>query len=299
MLDNAFKEYLFFLKITKNLSPNTIMAYKRDLDDYINFLKKNYEIKDPNKITVVHVRNYLNKLKKASLEQKTVSRKISSIKSFHKFLITEKIVDENPLLFIEPPKRKKKLPNVLSINEVDNLIKLSIGEKPTDKRNEAMIKLIYGSGLRVSEILDLNLTDVHLNVNLIKVNGKGAKERIVPMNDETIRALRRYIIEARPLLKLKDKEAVFINKNGERLSRIGFFKIIKELALKAGIDKEISPHTLRHSFATHLIENGADIMAVKEMLGHEDIQTTENYTHISKDVLFKKYDEIYPRRKVK
>ena len=187
---------------------------------------------------------------------------------------------------------EQKLPTVLTIDEVNRLIEASIGDKPNDYRNYCMLELLYGSGLRISELTSLNLGDIHLNQGLINIFGKGSKERIVPINKEEEQALKKYILDYRLLFDPKDYDAVFLNKNGERISRIAVFKIIKELAKKANINKEISPHTLRHSFATHLLEGGADIMAVKELLGHEDISTTEHYTHVSKKTIFDKYDEI-------
>ena len=182
---------------------------------------------------------------------------------------------------------------VLSHDEIERLLYAAKGEnKALDIRNYAMMNLLYGSGLRISELTDLNLGDIHLNVSLVNVFGKGSKERIVPLNDETVKAIREYLLNSRPLMHPKERNAVFVNKNGDRISRVGVFKIIKELAKEASIYKTISPHTLRHTFATHLLEGGADIMAVKELLGHEDVSTTEFYTHVSKKVIFDKFDEI-------
>ncbi len=194
---------------------------------------------------------------------------------------------------------EKRLPVVLTINEVNELLRVSLPEesKPLDYRNYCMLELMYGSGLRISELTALNIGDIHLNNELINVFGKGSKERIVPLNKESVNALKDYVLKYRMFLNPKDMNALFLNRDGERISRVAVFKLIKQLALKAGINKEISPHTLRHSFATHLLEGGADIMVVKELLGHEDITTTEFYTHVSKRTIFEKYDEIVNKKK--
>ena len=291
----SLKEYIYYLKITKNLSENTILAYKNDLEEYIDFLEKNYEVKRPNSFRGVYLKNYLKHLERFKLSKSSTRRKISSIKSFNKYLISKNRLDISQIEEVSSPKVEKRIPVVLSVEEVNKLIETSKGLKYNEKRNYAMLNLLYGSGLRISELVGLNISDIHINVSLIKVYGKGSKERIVPMNKETVSALKDYMLNFRAIQNIKDKEALFLNKNGERITRIAVFKIIKELAIKANIDKDISPHTLRHSFATHMLENGADIMAVKDLLGHEDIQTTEIYTHVSNKKIFDIYDEIFPR----
>ncbi|MDD3126053.1 MAG: site-specific tyrosine recombinase XerD [Candidatus Izemoplasmatales bacterium] len=296
MLDNILKEYLYYLKITKNLSKNTISSYVNDITDYLEFLDKNYHIKQPDRIERTHIVNYLAHLKRAELAVKSISRKISSIKSFHQYLQTEKLVDGNVVKSLPLPKTQKHLPVVLNIEEIEALLTTAIGAKSIlDLRNVAMIELAYGSGLRVSELIDLDVADLHLNMGFIKVLGKGNKERIVPLGENAIIALRKYLTDARPLIHPTNKEILFVNKSGTRISRVGFYKIIQNLAVKAHIDKSISPHTLRHSFATHLLENGADLRAVQELLGHEDILTTENYTHISTKHLQAAYEAAHPR----
>ena len=290
----ALKEYIYYLKINKNLSKNTIEAYERDIIDYINFIEKQYDAVKPRDIDPEYLKKYLDKLVRNHLAKSTERRKLSAINSFLEYLYKDERIKSDQISKISSPKMEKRLPVVLTINEVNNLIEASKGDKPLDYRNYAMMELLYGSGLRISELTSLNVGDIHLNNKLLNVFGKGSKERIVPLNSETIKALQNYVLNYRSQLnpKLSDIDALFINRNGERISRVGVFKLIKELGKKAGIKKEISPHTLRHTFATHLLEGGADIMAVKELLGHEDISTTEFYTHVSKKTIFDKYDEI-------
>ncbi|MBP5342611.1 tyrosine recombinase [bacterium] len=293
-MKRALKEYIYYLKVNKNLSKNTIEAYNRDILDYIEFLEKQYNVTKPKDIEGEYLKRYLDKLVRAHLKKSSERRKLSAINSFIDYLYKEERISNEQITRVKSPKMEKRLPVVLTINEVNALIEASKGDKPLDYRNYCMMELLYGSGLRISELINLNIGDIHLNNKLINVFGKGSKERIVPLNQESIKALQAYVLTYRVLInpKIKDMDALFINRNGERISRVGVFKLIKELGLKAGIQKEISPHTLRHTFATHLLEGGADIMAVKELLGHEDISTTEFYTHVSKKTIFDKYDEI-------
>ncbi|MBU1145456.1 MAG: site-specific tyrosine recombinase XerD [Firmicutes bacterium] len=296
MLQSYLKEYTYYLRITKNLSKNTIICYEHDILDYLIFLEENYHIKTMDLVEKQHILNYVIRLKRKNMVSKSITRKLSSIRSFHQYLLFEKIIDDNIVKKIPKPKTQKLLPVVLNIEETERLITCSHGkETPLDLRNTAMIEIAYGAGLRVSELVDLKLSDLHLNVNLVKIIGKGNKERIVPLGDESVKALRKYIVEGRPFLHPIQAEVLFVNKSGARLSRIGFYKMIQTLAKKANIEKQISPHTLRHSFATHLLENGADLKSVQELLGHEDILTTENYTHISKKHLQDAYESAHPR----
>jgi integrase/recombinase XerD len=296
MLDGLLKEYVYYLKITKGLSKNTISAYQRDLVDYIQFLQKQYVVKDPQKIVKSQVQNYLARLKRLELSSASITRKLSSLRSFHDYLYSEKLVSDNIIEHIPKPKTAKHLPTVLNYEEILALLQASIGDKsPLDIRNKALIELAYGSGLRVSELLNIAPSDLHLNMGLVHILGKGKKERIVPLGEESIKAIKEYVVSARPLLKPKQKEVLFVNKMGDRLSRVGFYKLLVHIAKKAHIDKEISPHTLRHSFATHLLEGGADLRMVQELLGHEDILTTEHYTHISKQHLQEGYNVSHPR----
>jgi integrase/recombinase XerD len=296
MLQGLLKEYLYFLRVTKNLAKNTIVSYQNDLTDYLAFLERNYHVVRPEKMERTHLLQYLSRLKREEMAPKSVARKLSAIKSFHRYLQTEKIITENVVETIPLPKPQKQLPVVLNIEEVERLLEAASGKGTVlDLRNRAMIELAYGSGLRVSELIDLDIADLHLNNGLVHVTGKGSKERIVPLGADSIAALRKYLTDSRPLLHPTAKEILFVNKDGGRISRVGFYKILQSLAQSAGIEKPISPHTLRHSFATHLLENGADLRVVQELLGHEDILTTENYTHISKRHLQDAYQAAHPR----
>ena len=296
MLEILLKEYTYYLKITKNLAKNTISSYSNDLRDYLHFLEENYHFKRMDQVEKDHILNYINRLKRQKMVPKSITRKLSSIRSFHQYLMIEKIVNENIVLKIPKPKTEKSLPTVLNVEETKRLIDCSLKTKtPLDLRNHAMLELAYGAGLRVSELIDLNISDIHLNMGLVNITGKGNKERIVPLGEKSIKSIRKYIVEGRPFLHPAEREILFLNKYGKRISRIGFYKIVQSLTITAQIDKPISPHTLRHSFATHMLENGADLKAVQELLGHEDIMTTENYTHISKQHLQEAYNAAHPR----
>jgi len=296
LLDSFLKEYIYYLKITKNLAKNTIISYQNDLIDYLDFLDKQYHLSQPDKIVKQHALNYMNHLKRAELSARSIARKLSAIKSFHHYLVTEKLCDENIFISISQPKVTNALPVVLNQEEIMRLIDAAKGElNVLDIRNLAMVELAYGSGLRVSELINLRVSDLHLNNSLVKIIGKGSKERIVPLGENAVFAIRKYLVESRPMIHPEGKDTLFVNRSGQKLSRVGFYKIIQKLALVAKIDKSISPHTLRHSFATHLLENGADLRAVQELLGHEDIMTTENYTHISKQHLQNAYQSAHPR----
>ena len=295
MLKRLLKEYEYYLKITKGLSTNTISSYITDLREYVEFLIKNYAIKDPNVITKQHIRNFIARLKRKHNTPASISRKMSAIRSFHKYLVIEKLVESNVSLGVSLPKKEKKLPVVLNVNEVDALMIAADGDEPLELRNRAMLELLYGSGLRISELLDLKLSDLHVNMGFLNIIGKGNKERIVPIGAEGTYALKRYLDKGRPNLKKIPGEIVFVNSRGSEISRVGFYKVIKKLSVKAGIMKEVSPHTLRHSFASHLLENGVDLRIVQELLGHEDISTTQIYTHVTKQQLKKVYEEFHPR----
>ncbi len=296
MLENHLKEYLYYLKITKNLSQNTILSYRRDLNEYIDFLENNYHFRFFEQVTKQHIDNFVRRLTRKKISPKTVRRKLSSIHSFHRYLLEEKVVDKDVVSRVKKPKTPKDLPVVLNIEETEKFIEAAVGlGKALDLRNVAMVELAYGSGLRVSELLELKISDLHLNMNLVNITGKGNKERIVPLGEASVIAIRRYIVEARKQLDPKNSEVLFLNRSGQAMSRVGFYKLIKTIAKRAGIKKQMSPHTLRHSFATHLLENGADLRSVQELLGHEDIMTTEIYTHISKKRLQEEYTLKHPR----
>ncbi len=292
-------EYQYYLKREKGLSQNTITAYLRDLEQYRLYLEKNYEITKIQKIERKHIEGFLKSLNKKDLSTKSLSRKLTAIKGFHQFLLIENEIDNNIAYDIESPKVEKTLPQVLSVSEVVKIIEAVKGTDPLSIRNQALLELIYGSGLRVSELLDLKTADIHLLEGYVRVLGKGNKEREVPLGELSIQALRLYLTKSRNQLTISSIDYLFLNQDGQRLSRQGFFKILRKIAKSAGIDRDVSPHTLRHSFATHLLEAGVDLRTLQELLGHEDIQTTQIYTHISQKHLKDVYFNTHPRAKEK
>ncbi|MBB4823820.1 integrase/recombinase XerD [Sporosarcina luteola] len=291
----ALEDYLHFLRVERQLAKNTLVSYQRDLLDYIAHLEKEgYETIDQIDRSVILL--YFQKLKDLGKSTRTISRHVSSIRSYHQFLLREKVSSQDPTVHLETPKLEQKLPRVLSVSEVDALINSPDSTKPLGKRDIALLELLYGTGMRVSELIGLNREDLHLTMGFVRIFGKGSKERIVPLGTGAIKACQRYVEEARPaLVKNKDPEALFLNMRGTRLTRQGCWKILKGYALEAGIQQELTPHILRHSFATHLIENGADLRAVQEMLGHSDISTTQIYTHVSRSRLKDVYVKYHPR----
>lgn len=295
MLKQLLKEYEYYLKVTKNLSTHSINSYTSDLRDYIDYLVKNYELRDPNDISKAYIKNYMAALKRRDAKSTSVARKLSAIRSFHKFLVSEKLVSENTAQQIKQVKKDSKLPTVLSLEEIEQMLALLDGDKPLQIRNKAIIELLYGSGLRVSELINLTLGDLHINRRFINIVGKGNKERIIPLGDESAFALKRYLEKSRSVLKKELGDIVFVNTRGTKISRIGVYKMLKQLAEEAHITKTVSPHTLRHSFASHLLENGVDLRLVQELLGHEDVSTTQIYTHIHKHTLKALFKKAHPR----
>ncbi|WP_349407643.1 site-specific tyrosine recombinase XerD [Pseudalkalibacillus sp. SCS-8] len=295
MMDEVH-DYLHFLTVERGLADNTLQSYKRDLRQYTTFLHKELNHQEYDTIRRNDIMQYLYHMKDAGKAPSTIARTVAAIRSFHQFLIREKVTDQDPSVHIETPKTEKRLPKILSTSEVDRLMEAPETKTPFGIRDRAMIELLYATGIRVSEMIQLDLSDAHLTMGFIQCHGKGGKERIVPIGRIAGEALKTYIEEARgKLLKRKTSEALFLNHHGNRLSRQGFWKILKKLALQAKIEKELTPHTLRHSFATHLLENGADLRAVQELLGHVDISTTQIYTHVTKTRLKDVYSTYHPR----
>lgn len=287
----------YYLRVERGLSENTIKSYLRDLGQYTNHLEKYYEITKPERITKENIENYLKYLHRKDLSPKSIARKISAIKSFHHYLVLERITLDDVSSDFETPKIPKNLPSVLSVEEVIKILEVSDVETPLGYRNKALLELIYGSGLRVSELLMLEMGDVHIAERYVLVHGKGSKERIVPISDMAVIALRNYISKGREQLIKTPQPYLFINNEGGQLSRQGFYKVLQGIVLEAGVSIKVSPHTLRHSFATHLLENGIDLRSLQTLLGHEDISTTQIYTHISKTRAREVYDESHPRAK--
>lgn len=296
-MEDQIKDFMHFMIVEKGLAENTVASYKRDLHSYLRYLQKVELVSSWNEVTRFHILHFLNFLKQQGKSSKTIARHVASIRSFHQFLLREKFAGQDPTVHIETPKPERTLPKVLSVQEVEVLLAAPKGDTPLHMRDAAMLELLYATGMRVSEMTGLNLDDLHLSMGFIKCIGKGDKERIIPVGRTASAALDRYLKEGRPKLvsKTARTDALFLNHHGARLSRQGFWKILKALAKKANIEKDITPHTLRHSFATHLIENGADLRAVQEMLGHADISTTQIYTHVSKTRLKDVYAKFHPR----
>ena len=281
---NEIEDYINYLKIERQLSINTIDSYKRDLEDFYKFITKEDAIK---------YLEYLNK----KINARSINRHIVSIKNYFKFLEKNNSIKYNPFEEITGLKTPKKLPKVLSEDDINKLLDINLNDA-FSYRNKAMLELMYSSGLRVSELLNLEVNNIDFNMNLVRVFGKGSKERIVPIDDIATAYLNKYIeVYRNTLLKNKESDILFLNSRGDKLTRQGFFKILKTIAKEKGIKKELSPHTLRHSFATHLLNHGADLRSIQTMLGHENIETTQIYTHVSDNYIKENYDESHPRSK--
>jgi len=290
--------FLNYLLIDRMLSENTIKSYGLDIQSFFTFLEeRKIQVENVNK---QDLQQYLAHLYDVGSRASTVSRHLSTIRAFYDYLLLEGVVTASPCELIDRPKLPKKLPTVLTTGEVTGLLDSLTSDTPNNVRNKAMIELLYASGMRVSELLDLDVSDLYLEMGFVRCLGKGSKERIVPIGELAIQALEQYLGRGGRVALLKEGKntgALFLNRLGSRMSRQGFWKILKAQALEAGIIKEISPHKLRHSFATHLVENGADLRIVQELLGHADISTTQIYTHISRSHLQKVIEEAHPRSK--
>ncbi len=292
MNEAALNEFLIYILVTKGLSLNTKENYERDLREYIGYL--NAQQLTLATIKREDVTNYLVKLYERGLNTKSVARQLSSIRTFHHFLVLEQHTTHNPCQLIENPKVTRQLPDVLSIEEVTRLLNSFDLSDQLGIRNQAMVELMYGSGLRVSELLALRVSDVHLTMMFVRCVGKGDKERLIPIGEEAVESLTRYLNHSRNDLLKKHTDALFLNKFGNPMTRQGFWKILKQQAMLCHIRKTLSPHKLRHSFATHLLQNGVDLRYVQEMLGHSDISTTQIYTHTTREHLKQVYENYHP-----
>ncbi|GGM22387.1 tyrosine recombinase XerD [Paraliobacillus quinghaiensis] len=294
-MQDTIQDFYHYLQIERGLSENTLQSYRRDIKQYHAFLVSTYEIRDWSQVERSHITNYLYNLNDHDRSQATIARGLSSIRLFHQFMIQENQLSNDASLHIETPKKDRKLPKILSAEEVDKLLNMPTTD-PLKTRNKAMLETLYATGLRVSELIQLKVSDLHLMMGFVRCLGKGGKERIVPLGDIAKEAIEVYLSNSRDsLIKNKNVEQLFVNHHGNKLSRQGFWKILKGIARDAQIKKDITPHTLRHSFATHLLENGADLRAVQEMLGHVDISTTQIYTHVTKARLKDIYTSHHPR----
>ncbi len=290
-IEEEIEPYINYITLERQLSKNSIEGYKEDLTDFFSFVNKKFKDIGRDDIT-----KYIMNISK-KLNAKSVNRHIVSIRNYFKYLSKNNYINENPCDDIVGLKMPKTVPHVLSEDDMEKLLDIEVKDA-ISSRNKAMLELMYSSGLRVSELLNLEINNIDFSMNIVKCFGKGSKERIVPLSDYATSALSEYInIYRNSLLKNKTSDILFLNSRGSILSRQGFFKILKNLAIEKGINKDISPHTIRHSFATHLIDHGADLRSVQTMLGHENIKTTQIYTHISNNYKKEKYEETHPRNK--
>lgn len=297
MWDIHIRQFGQYLKLERSLAPNSIAAYTRDVEKLSQYLEMTHPGTSAMKVTGAHLEGFLEYINKLGMSAYTQARMLSGVKAFFKYLVLEEVIKTDPSELIEGPKIGRKLPDVLNYDEIVRILEAIDLSKPEGGRNRAMLEVLYSSGLRVSELTDLKLNFVYFDIGFLRVIGKGNKERLVPLGRDAMKYLKIYIDEIRvhqPRQK-GHETIVFLNRFGKKLSRVSVFNTIKTLAKQAGIAKTVSPHTFRHSFATHLVEGGADLRAVQEMLGHESITTTEIYTHLDRDYLRQVIKEFHPR----
>lgn len=295
-MDSHISSFMDYLDYEKGLSTNTRAAYRRDLGKFFAFIKESLTYHSLGEITKHDIIAFLAWQIDSGAEYSTVARSLSSIKTFYKFLVLDGFLTINPAGDLETPKIRRKLPRVLSVDEVDRLMEVPKVVMPLGLRDRAMLELMYGTGVRVSELISLQVDDINLIAGFVRCFGKGRKERIIPVNQTSIDWVHRYLAKSRNLLvKADSQRTLFLNSRGQGLSRQGFFKILAGYVQTANIHGDVTPHTLRHSFATHLLENGADLRAVQEMLGHADISTTQIYTHLTRSRLREVYQQFHPR----
>lgn len=297
--DEKIKDFETFLKFERNFSKNTIDAYLRDIKKLKDYAESDLDNTSPLTITYEHIQEYIFQLSKQKISERTQARWISSIKSFFKYLTDDEVREDNPATLLEGPKLGLYLPDTLSFEDVEKIIQAINTDTDLGQRNKCMIEVLYGCGLRVSELIDLKISNINFKESYLKVEGKGDKSRFVPLAKFTSNLIKDYINTVRSKNKInkKHEDIVFLNSRGSAMSRVIVFIIIKELAEKAGIHKNISPHTFRHSFATHLLQNGADLRYIQEMLGHSSITTTEIYTHLKNEELRDVILNYHPRNK--
>jgi integrase/recombinase XerD len=300
MWNSQIKQFGTYLKLERSLSQNSIEAYVHDVEMLHQFLELKKQKATPFNLTAKHLRDFLQYINELGMSAYSQARILSGIKAFYKYLLFEELIEKDPTALIEGPKLGRKLPDTLSYPEIEKLFDAIDLSTPEGGRNRAMLEVLYSSGLRVSELVELRINNIHFDAGFLRVIGKGNKERLVPVGRDAMKYLKIYLDDIRG--KLPNKPAkkgsethTFLNRNGGKLSRVSVFTTIKSLAAVTGLKKTISPHTFRHSFATHLIEGGADLRAVQEMLGHESITTTEIYTHLDRDYLKQVIQEFHPR----
>lgn len=296
MWESHKKGYKAWLRLEKSLSENSVEAYLRDIQHLTNFLQTAVDIKNPDAITLKDLENFTKWIHELGMSNTSQARMISGLKSFFKFCLIEEIITIDPSALLEAPKSQRKLPDTLSFEEIEKIIATIDLSKPEGQRNKAILETLYSCGLRVSELVNLKISQMNTDVGYIRVVGKGDKERLIPIGRDAIKYIGIYRENIRTQIDIKigKEDILFLNRRGAGLTRIMIFLIIKDLAKKAGITKVISPHTFRHSFATHLVEGGADLRAVQEMLGHESITTTEIYTHLDREFLRTTLHQFHP-----
>lgn len=293
----ALAEYIIYLKIERGLSANTVTSYKRDIEKYLTFLTEK-KITQLDEVSRFEILDFLQTLRQSGAADNSIIRMVSSLRKFHQYLKRESIVSDDPMQLIDTPKKASTLPKAISPQAVEQLLEAPDTTTPLGVRDRTILELMYATGLRISELVNLKLSDMHLTMGFIQTMGKGEKERIIPLGEIASQWLDHYLDGARVYLQdqsAETSEYVFLNSRGKGLSRQGVWKKVKQLALEASIDQNVTPHTLRHSFATHLLENGADLRMVQELLGHADISTTQIYTHITKTRLKQVYSDYHPR----
>lgn len=296
MWDPYKKGFKAFLQLEKSLSDNSVEAYLRDIEKLTQFLQEKNNVQSPANVTLPDLQLFIRWVNELGMTPTSQARIISGIRSFYKYCLIENIVTKDPTTLLEAPKLKRALPDVLTFDEIENIIGQIDLSKPEGGRNKAILETMYSCGLRVSEVVNLKLSALYLDVGFIRVTGKGDKERLVPIGDSAVKYITIYKRDIRVHMPVKKghEDYVFLNRRGAKLTRVMIFLILKELVKKAGITKNISPHTFRHSFATHLVEGGADLRAVQEMLGHESITTTEIYTHLDREFLRDTLQQFHP-----
>jgi integrase/recombinase XerD len=300
MWDLAINDFCHYLQLERSLSVNSVEAYRRDVQKLAQFVSMTNKQLAPEQVSTQDLRGFLQYITELGLSAQTQGRILSGLKSFFRFLMFEGVLENDPTLLIEGPKLGRKLPDTLSFHEIEKLLDAIDLSTPEGARNRAMLEVLYSCGLRVSELVDLKLNNLYADSGFLRVSGKGNKERLVPIGRDALKYVGLYTDQIRGRSPLKPPKKgyesfVFLNRNGSKLTRVMVFTIIRNVALKVGLKKTISPHTFRHSFATHLIEGGADLRAVQEMLGHESITTTEIYTHLDRDYLRQVIQEFHPR----
>lgn len=295
--ERYIKDFGNYLKLERSLSANSIEAYERDVVKLAQFAEMKLNGISPLAVSTKHLQAFLQYINELGMSAFSQARILSGLKAFYKYLLFEEIIDKDPTSLIEGPKLGRKLPDTLDYEEINRLLEAIDLSVPEGGRNRAMFEVLYSSGLRVSELVDLRMANIYFDIGFLRVIGKGNKERLVPIGKDALKHLKIYIEEVRVHVPVQPNQEsyVFLNRRGRKLSRVMVFMIIKDLASKIGLKKTISPHTFRHSFATHLIEGGADLRAVQEMLGHESITTTEIYTHLDRDYLRQVIQEFHPR----